>query len=85
MLRTLAIISNQIELSFGVFDSFMITKAIQDEAEFYIIHGKANERSFTRRIQDLELCSPLPKENQECKEEKQREESNMKKFKRTAL
>ena len=30
MLRTLAIVSNQIVLSFGVFDSFFITKAIQD-------------------------------------------------------
>ena len=30
----------------------------------------------------MELCSPFPKANQECKEEKQREESNMKKSKR---
>ena len=30
MLSTLAIISNQIELSLGVFDSFFITKAIQE-------------------------------------------------------
>ena len=29
-------------------------------------------------------CSPFPKSNQECKEEKQRDESNMKKSKRTA-
>ncbi|WKA10532.1 hypothetical protein VitviT2T_028098 [Vitis vinifera] len=45
---------------------------------------KSNGSSFTRRIQALELCSPLPKSNQECKEEKQREESNMKKSKRIA-
>ena len=32
----------------------------------------------------MELCSPLPKANQEYKEEKQREESNMKKTKRIA-
>ena len=31
----------------------------------------------------MELYGPLPKANQECKEEKQREESNMKKTKRT--
>ena len=82
MLRTLAIISNKIVLSFGVFDSFLITKAIQDLGEFYRIQGKENGSSFTRRIQALELHSPLPKANQECKEEKQREKSNMKKFKR---
>ena len=46
---------------------------------------KANGSSFTWRIQALELCSPLPKANQECKEEKQREESNMKKSKRTTI
>ena len=83
MLRTLAIVSNQIMLSFGVFDSFFITKEIQDWGEFYIILGKANGSSFTWRIQALELYSPLPKTNHECKEEKQREKSNMKKFKRT--
>ena len=32
----------------------------------------------------FELCSPFPKANQECKEENQREESNMKKSKRIA-
>ena len=48
-----------------------------------MVHGKANGSSFTWRNQALELCSPFLKENQECKEEKQREESNMKKFKRT--
>ena len=32
----------------------------------------------------MELCSTFPKANQECKEEKQREESDMKKSKRTA-
>ena len=84
MLRTLAIVSNQIMLSFGVFDSFLITKAIQDWGKFYRIQGKLNGSSFTRRIQALELHSPLPKVNQECKEGKQREKSNMKKFKRTA-
>ena len=52
------------------------------EGELCIIHGKANGSSFTWRIQALELCSPLLKPNQESKEEKQREESNMKKFKR---
>ena len=84
MLRTLAIISNQIVLSFGVFDSFLITKAIQDWGEFFRIHGKAIRSSFTWKTQALELYSPLPKANQECKEEKQREEFNMKKSKRTA-
>ena len=54
------------------------------EGELCIIHGKANGSSFTWRIQALELCSPLLKPNQESKEEKQREESNMKKFKRRA-
>ena len=34
MLRTLAIVSNQIVLSFGVFDSFLITKAIQEWGRF---------------------------------------------------
>ena len=33
MLRTFAIVSNQIVLSFGVFDSILITKAIQDWGE----------------------------------------------------
>ena len=78
MLRTLAIVSNQIVLGFGVSDSFLITKAIWDEGELYIIHGKANGSSFTRRIQALELCCPLPKANHECKEGKQKEKSNMK-------
>ena len=54
------------------------------EGELCIIHGKANGSSFTWRIQALELCSPLLKPNQESKEEKQREESNMKKVKRRA-
>ena len=85
MLRTLAVSSNQIVSSFGVFDSFFITKAIQDWGEFYRIHGKENGSSFTWRIQALEPCSPLPKANQECKEEKQGEESNMKKSKRTTF
>ena len=78
MLRTLAIVSNQIVLSFGVFDSFLITKAIQDWGEFFRIHGKAIRSSFTWRTQALELYSPLPKANHECKEGKQREKSNMK-------
>ena len=83
MLRTLAVSSNQIVSSFGVFDSFFITKAIQDWGEFYRIHGKENGSSFTWRTQALKLYSPLPKANQECKEGKQREKSNMKKFKKT--
>ena len=78
MLRTLAIVSNQIVLSFGVFDSFLITKAIQDWGEFYRIHDKAIGSSFTRKIQALDLFSPMPKANHEFKEEKQREKSNMK-------
>ena len=61
---------------------FLSPKQSKIEGELCIIHGKANGSSFTRRIQALELCSPLPKANQECKEEKQREESNMKKSKR---
>ena len=32
----------------------------------------------------MELCNPFPKANHECKEKKQREKSNMKKFKRIA-
>ena len=78
MLRTLAIVFNQIVLSFGVFDSFLITKAIQDRGEFHRIHGKAIGSSFTWRTQALKLYSPFPKANQECKGEKQREKSNMK-------
>ena len=78
MLRTFAIVSNQIMLSFGVVDSFLITKAIQDWGEFYRIHGKENGSSVTWRIQALELFSSLPKANHECKEGKQREKSNMK-------
>ena len=64
--------------------AFLSPKQSKIEGELCIIHGKANGSSFTLRIQALELCSPLPKANQECKEEKQREESNMKKSKRTA-
>ena len=78
MLRTFAIVSNQIMLSFGVFDSFLITKAIQDWGEFYKIHGKAIGSSFIWRNQAFKLYSPFPKENHECKEGKQREKSNMK-------
>ena len=78
MLRTFAIISNQIVLSFGVFYSFFITKAIQDWGEFYRIHGKAIGSSFTWRTQALKLYSPFPKANHQCKEGKQREKSNMK-------
>ena len=78
MLRTLAIVSNQIVLGFGVFDSFLITKAIQDWGEFFRIHGKAIRSSFTWKTQALELYSPLPKANHECKEGKQRDKSNMK-------
>ena len=64
--------------------AFLSPKQSKIEGELCIIHGKANGSPFTGRIQALELCSPLPKANQECKEEKQREESNMKKFKRMA-
>ena len=78
MLRTFAIVSNQIVLSFGVFDSFFITKAIQDWGEVYRIHGKEIGSSFTWRTQALKLYSPLPKANHEYKEGKQREKSNMK-------
>ena len=78
MLRTLAIVSNQIVLSFGVFDSILITKAIQDWGEFYKIHGKTIGSLFTWRIQALKLYNPFPKANHECKEGKQREKSNMK-------
>ena len=83
MLRTLAIISNQIVLSLAFLIAFLSPKQSKIEGELCIIHGKENESSFIRRIQALELCSPFPKANQECKEEKQREESNMKKCKRT--
>ena len=55
-------------LSFGVFYSILITKAIQDWGEFYRIHGKVIGSSFTWRIQALKLYSPLPKANQESKE-----------------
>ena len=64
--------------------AFLSPKQSKIEGELCIIHGKENGSSFTWRIQDLELLSPLPKPNQECKEEKQREESNMNKFKRRA-
>ena len=64
--------------------AFLSPKQSKNERDLYIIHGKANGISFTWRIQALELFSPLPKANQECNEEKQREDSNMKKFKRTA-
>ena len=64
--------------------AFFITKAIQDWGEFYRVHGKAIGSSLTRRIQYFELCGPLPKANHECKEEKIREKSNIKKFKRIA-
>ena len=47
MLKTLAIISNQIVLSFGVFDSNLITKAIQGGGELFGILGKAMESSRT--------------------------------------
>ena len=65
-------------LSFGVFDSFFITKASQDGGEFYRIHGKEIGSSFTWRTQDLKLYSLKPKTNHECKEGNQREKSNMK-------
>ena len=64
--------------------AFGSPKQSKIEGELYIIHGKANGSSFTWKIQALELYSPLPKANQECKEEKQREESNMKKSKMIA-
>ena len=64
--------------------AFGSPKKSKIEGELYIIHGKANGSSFTGRIQALELCNPLTKANQECKEEKQKEESNMKKSKRIA-
>ena len=64
MLRTLAIVSNQIVLSFDVFDSFFLSpKQSKIEGELCIIHGKANGSLFTLRIQALELFSPLPKAN----------------------
>ena len=84
MLRTLAIIYNQIVLSLVFLRAFLSPKQSKIEGKLCIIHGKPNGSSFTRRIQAFELFSPLPKANQECKEEKQREESNMKKSKRTA-
>ena len=65
--------------------AFLSPKQSKNEGELCIVYGKANGRSFTWIIQALELFSPFPKANQECKEEKQREESNMKKSKRTAF
>ena len=53
MLRTLAINSNQIVLSFDVFVSNLITKAIQHWGEFFGIHGKAMESSETWRTEAL--------------------------------
>ena len=85
MLSTFVIVSNQIVLSFDVFDSFFITKAIQDKGEFYRILGKAIGRSFTWRTQALKLYNPLPKANHECKEGKQREKSTMKHSKGQSL
>ena len=70
--------------SFGVFDSFFITKAIQEWGRaLYSPWQSKWKLIYIKKIQALELRSPFPKPNQEC-EEKQREESNMKKFKRRA-
>ena len=51
---------------------FLSPKQSKNEVDLCIIHGKANGSSFTWRIQALELRSPLPKPNQGCKKEKQR-------------
>ena len=64
--------------------AFLSPKQSKIEGELYVNHEKANGSSFIGRIQALELWSPFPKANQECKKEKQREESNIKKSKRTA-
>ena len=64
--------------------AFLSPKQSKIEGELYVNHEKANGSSFIGRIQALELSSPLSKLNQECKEVKQREESNVKKSKRIA-
>ena len=60
MLRTLAIVCNQIVLSFGVVDRFFIIKAIQEWGRTLYSPWKRNGSSFTWIIQALELRSPLP-------------------------
>ena len=49
--------------------AFLSLKQAKNEGELCIVHGKPSWSSNTWRIQALELRNPLPKPNQECKEE----------------
>ena len=68
MLRTLAINSNQIVLSFGVLIAFSYTKAIQEWGRAVYSSWKSFWKLKFMKNQDLELHSPLPKSFKVCKE-----------------
>ena len=80
MLRTLAINSNQIVLSFGVLIAFWSPKQSKIEGELYIVHGKAFGSSNSWRTKvwiSIALCQSRSKyaRKEQRREEKQSEEN----------
>ena len=79
MLRTLAINSNQIVLSFGVLIAFWSPKQSKNEGELYIVHGKAFGSSNSWRTKlwsSIALCQSRSKY---ARKEHWREENRVKK------
>ena len=73
MLRTLAIVSNQIVLSFGVLIAFWSPKQSKNEGELYIVHGKAFGSSNSWRTKlwsSIALCQSRSKNARRGSKEK---------------
>ena len=80
MLRTLAIVSNQIVLSFGVLIAFWSPKQSKNEGELYIVHGKdfGSSNSWRTKLESsIALCQSRSKHarKEQRREEKQSEEN----------
>ena len=80
MLRTIAINSNQIVLSFGVLIAFWSPKQSENEGELYIVHGKVFGSSNSWRTKlwsSIILCHSRSKyaRKEQRREEKQSEEN----------
>ena len=68
MLRTVAINSNQIVLSFGVLIAFWSPKQFKNEGELYIVYGKAFGSSNSWRTKLWSLIVLCLSRSKECKE-----------------
>ena len=74
MLRTLAINSNQIVLSFGVLIAFLSPKQFKNEGELYIVHGKAFGSSNSWRTKLWSSIALFQSRSKYARKEQRREE-----------